>query len=116
MIVFWLVSTNIQSVAAASKSSAARGSGFLSSIVNGFFAGVYRIRGGCPSRRRNNIPGPGEIPTPTSVDHLLDPMTFEGDPEGLIETEALLVMQDEAGEVKPRCSTNFEDEFEGEPV
>ena len=114
MLVVWLVSTNIRSVAAASKASAARSSGFLSSVVTGFLAGVHRTRGGCPSRRRNNMPG--EIATPTSVDRLLDPMTFEGDPEGLIETEALLVMQDEAGEVKPRCSTNFEEEFEGEPV
>ena len=113
MIVMWLVSTNFRSAAAASKATAARGSGFLSSVVDGFLAGVYRTRAGCAShgRKHLHVAGVGA----TTTERLLD-SACEEDTEGLIETEALLVMQDEAGKVRPRCSTNFEDDFEGEPV
>ena len=112
MIVMWLVSTNFRSAAAASKATAARGSGFLSSVVDGFLAGVYRTRAGCAShgRKHLHVTGVGA----TTTERLLDSACE--DTEGLIETEALLVMQDEAGKVRPRCSTNFEDDFEGEPV
>ena len=113
IIVMWLVSTNFRSAAVASKATATRGTGFLSSIVDGFLAGVYRTRAGCASRGRKplHVAGAGAVAT----ERLLD-SAFEVDTEGLIETEALLVMQDEAGKAQPTCSTNFEEDFEGEPV
>jgi hypothetical protein len=101
IVVMWLVSSNFKSAEAASKASAARGTGFLSSIVEGFLTGVYRQRkgGGGGGIGGGGVPGDGEADT-----------------DDLIETEALLVLQDEEGKKKPRCTTNFEDEFEGEPV
>ena len=115
MIVMWLVSTNFRSAAAASKATTARGSGFLSSVVDGFLAGVYRTRAGCAFHGRKPLHLAGVGVGATATERLLD-STYEVDTEGLIETEALLVMQDEAGRARPRCSTNFEDDFEGEPV
>ena len=117
IIVAWLVSTNFRSAAAASEATVARGSGFLSSVVDGFLAGVYRTRAGCAfhARKPLHVAGVGGGGGATATELLLD-STFEVDTEGLIETEALLVMQDEAGKNGARCSTNFEDDFEGEAV
>ena len=113
IIVVWLASSNFRSAAAASKSTSAKGAGFLSSVVDGFLAGVYRTRAGCALHERKpvHLEGVGASATIRLLDS-----AWEADTEGLIETEALLVMQDEAGTTQPRCSTNFEDDFEGEPV
>ena len=89
MVILWLVSANFRS-AAANVASAGAGFGYTASSSGGLLGAVM---GGMALAAAKNA----------------------GVPEAE-EAEALLVMQDDKGGGKPRTTTNFDDEFEGEPV
>lgn len=94
MVILWLVSANFRSAAASAAASAetdALPSRYASSrgLLSAVLGGVVGVQ--------------------SSQHALLDP-------EDAIEAEALLVMQDEKGKKKPRCTTHFEDDYEGDPV
>ena len=96
MVILWLVSANFRSAAAsaaAADADALPGNGGRYSSSRGLLGAVLG----------------GVVGVRTSTHAMLDP-------DDAIEAEALLVMQDEKGKKKPRCTTHFEDEYEGDPV
>ena len=121
VVILWLVSSNFRSAAANAAASAQAAS--TRSIYRRFFDAVAGTFTG--KRRSSHVEG--DFRTKRSVRkqefQICVSCHFPGllpgsheDQEDYYETEALLVVQDEKGKNKPRCTTYFEEECEGEPV
>ena len=116
----WLVSSNFRSAAASAAATSVSGSrGFTRYIKNL----ARKATGAARDISRINNSDMDEMFD--ELEEYEEDFDFDGEADALdgdyyvsdiTETEALLVVQDEKGKTKPRCTTQFDEDYEGEAV